>query len=380
MQRAESWSDTHTGRVVHLVGRVTDKVIGFLAPAVDALADSGVEQVVVLVDDLRYRNVLPRFHESVQLVLTPVSSNPLRRFKWALEAFREVLRSGPTRAVQLHGFIPCMMGIWVARTSGVSAPMHYSPTGSESLGPRVGLGRLLRWTVSPTRRRRARPAPVAPHADRRGTGARAGSVASPIEQAFFDVQRHEARRPLIVAGSRINDPRCTELLAQLAVLLSGEALGLSFNWIGSVDQGSRVRLKAAGVGVYEDHEVADRVSRLSPGWIYLAPGGTDDFPMHMVEAMAVGLPCVALDTPYHRGVITHGETGFLCRDEHAIVQCIAELIDSPLLRRRIGQAAREEARERFSALKFRDALFAAYELPIKTMTGIDGSAKDRDAP
>ena len=93
-----------------------------------------------------------------------------------------------------------------------------------------------------------------------------------------------------------------------------------------------------------------------------------------------GLPCVALDTPYHRGVITHGETGFLCRDEHAIVQCIAELIDSPLLRRRIGQAAREEARERFSALKFRDALFAAYELPIKTMTGIDGSAKDRDAP
>lgn len=376
MQRAEGWSEGHTGRVVHLVGRVTDRVIGFLAPSVDALAQSGVEQVVVLVDDLRYRSLLPRFHDSVQLVLTPASRNPLRHWQWALEAFREVLRSGPTKVVQLHGLVPCLMGLWVARTTGVAAPMHYSPTGTESLGPRIGLTRLLRWTFSPTRRRRARPmstvTPPAQFAERRSVGTRAwtGSVESPVDAAFFDVARHESRHPLVVAGNRVNDPRCSELLAQLAVLLGGEALGLSFNWIGTVDQGSRQRLKAANVSVFEAPDADERPSRLAAGWVYLAPGGTNEFPMHLVEAMAVGLPCVALDTPYHRDLIRHGETGYLCRDESEIVQCIAELIDSAPLRQRIGQAAREEARKRFSGVTFRASLFAAYELPIKTATGL----------
>jgi glycosyltransferase involved in cell wall biosynthesis len=347
MQRAESWSEEHTGKVVHLVGRVTDKVIGFLGPAVDALAESGVDQVVVLVDDLRYRSMLPRLHDSVQLVLTPAARNPVRRWRWALEAFREVLRNGPVKVVQLHGFLPCLMGIWVARTTGIAAPMHYSPNGSESIGQVSSFAELL--------------APVR---------SRSGTIESPLEAAFFAVGRNESRHPLVVAGNRVNDPRCSELLAQLAVLLSGEALELAFNWVGTVDHGSRMRLKAANVGVFDVRTAADRASRLAAGWVYLAPGGAGEFPVHLVEAMAVGLPCVALDTPYHREVITHGVTGYLCRTEHEIVRCIAELIDSAPLRAQIGQAAREEARGRFSETKFRDSLFAAYDLPVKTRTEI----------
>jgi glycosyltransferase involved in cell wall biosynthesis len=375
MQRAESWSEEHTGRVVHLVGRVTDKVIGFLGPAVDALAESGVDQVVVLVDDLRYRNVLPRLHDSVQLVLTPAARNPVRRWRWALEAFREVLRSGPVKVVQLHGFLPCLMGLWVARTTGIAAPMHYSPNGSESIGQVSSFAELLRWTLAPARNRRAhRSAPLQTAAGEPGERApadvRPDTIESPLEAAFFAVGRNESRHPLVVAGNRVNDPRCSELLAQLAVLLSGEALELAFNWVGAVDHGSRMRLKAANVGVFDVRTAADRASRLAAGWVYLAPGGAGEFPVHLVEAMAVGLPCVALDTPYHREVITHGVTGYLCRTEHEIVRCIAELIDSSALRMQIGQAAREEARGRFSEAKFRDSLFAAYDLPVKTRTEI----------
>lgn len=378
MKRAESWSEEHAGRVVHLVGRVTDKVIGFLGPAVDALAQSGVQQVIVLVDDLRYRNVLPRFHDSVRLVLTPAASNPLRGVRWAIEAFREVLRSGTTQAVHLHGLTPCLIGIWVARTTGVDVPMHYSPNGAESLGPRVGVARLLHWTVSPKRRRRARPASV-PAVERRDPAAPpwSRSVESPIDTVFFEMARNEARHPLVVAGNRVNDPRCSELLAQLAVLLGGEPLGLGFNWIGSVDRGSKMRLGAAGVGVFEAHAAAERASRLAAGWIYLAPGGTNEFPVHLVEAMAVGLPCVALDTPYHADLIHHGVTGYLCRSEIEIAHHIAELVDSPVLRVSLGTAAREEARRRFSAQTFRDSLLAAYGLSAKSWTAIGPAA---DAP
>src|SRR5437763_1826153 len=70
-------------------------------------------------------------------------------------------------------------------------------------------------------------------------------VESPVSAEFFAAARNEARRPLVVTGNHINNPRSAELFAQLAVLLGGEDLGLGFNWVGTVDHGSMVRLKAA---------------------------------------------------------------------------------------------------------------------------------------
>jgi glycosyltransferase involved in cell wall biosynthesis len=365
MQCGEAWSHPTVGRVVHLVGRVTDEVFSFLGPATQALAESGVKQVVVLVDDLRLRHMLPRFHDGVELVLTPAARNPLRRWQWALEAFGEVLRAGPTKVVQLHGLLPCLIGGWAARRAGVAVALHYSPRGSTSLGPLASAGALLRSIARPDVPERPALARLAAGRQTAGTPhAAVDLVESPVSAEFFAVPRNEARRPLVVTGNHINDPRSAELFAQLAVLLGGEDLGLSFNWVGTVDHGSMVRLKAAQVGVFQVRTASERASRLAAGWVYLAAGGSG-FPSLLVEAMAVCLPCVAIDTPYHRDVIRHGETGFLCRTEQEIVQCIARLVDSPELRRQIGQAAREEAEQRFGEAKFRDSLFTAYDLPIE---------------
>jgi glycosyltransferase involved in cell wall biosynthesis len=76
--------------------------------------------------------------------------------------------------------------------------------------------------------------------------------------------------------------------------------------------------------------------------------------------MAVGLPCVVADTPLHRGIVQHGETGFLCRSERAMIERIAALLDDPGLRVRVGDAAREEARRRFAEHRFSASLLAAY--------------------
>jgi glycosyltransferase involved in cell wall biosynthesis len=368
MRRAEPWSDRAVGRVVHLVGRVTDEVFSFLGPATQALAESGVQQTVVLVDDLRFRHLLPRFHDSVELVLTPAARNPVRRWQWALEAFREVLRAGPTKVVQLHGLLPCLIGAWVARRSGIEVALHYSPHGSTSRGPLASAGTLLRWIAWPGVPQRPALATLAAEGQAEATPPRhpVDLVESPVSAEFFAAARNEARRPLVVTGNHINNPRSAELFAQLAVLLGGEDLGLGFNWVGTVDHGSMVRLKAAQVGVFQARTASERASRLAAGWVYLAPGGTSGFPSLLVEAMAVGLPCVAVDTPYHRDVIRHGETGYLCRTEQEIVHCIAQLIDSQELRLQIGQAAREEAQQRFGETTFRDSLFAAYDLPIES--------------
>jgi glycosyltransferase involved in cell wall biosynthesis len=357
MRRAEPWTASQAdGRVVHLVGRVTDEVFGFLGPATRALAECGVQQAVVLVDDLRFRHLLPRFHDSVELVLTPAARNPLRRWQWALEAFREVLAAGPVRAVQLHGTLPCLIGAWAAKRTGVEVALHYAPRGSASYGPLVDTGTLLRWITASDDTPQRPALPLQPGID---------LVETPVGPEFFEVERNEARRPLVVTGNQFNNPRSAELFAQLAVLLGGEDLGLGFNWIGTADQGSMVRLKAAQVGVFPVRSAAERAQRLAAGWVYLAPGGSRGFPSLLVEAMAVGLPCVAVDTPYHRDVIRPGETGFLCTSEREIVGCIAKLVDSPELRQRMGAAARAEADRRFGEAKFRDSLFAAYHLRVE---------------
>ena len=368
MRRAGPWPDANAAKVVHLVGCVTDDVFRFLGPATTALAQSGVEQTVVLIDDLRFRHLLPRFHDSVELVLTPAVRNPLRRWWLSMEACREVMHSCPPKAMHLHGIVPSLIGASVVRTLGVAVALYYSPHGSKSPALLTNLGRLVMWPMRALfgRGKQRAIANAATEARTLTVMSREAVelVESPVAAKFFDVTRNEARHPLIVTAARMPTPRSAELYAQLAVLLGGETLRLSFNWIGTADPGSLVRLKAANVGVFNVVSDGERASRLAAGWVYLAAGGLRGSPSCLVEAMAVGLPCVALDTPYHRDVIRHGETGFLCRTEQEILACIARLLDERALRMEVGQAARHEARQRFSEVKFRDSLFAAYDLPV----------------
>jgi glycosyltransferase involved in cell wall biosynthesis len=331
-----------TGKVVHLVGFVNDDVFSFLEPAASAFADVGMEQSIVFAYSPQLHRLLPRLHASVRIVVAPPTRNPLRRWLWAMGAFRHELRAGATQGVHLYGGLPRLIGTWMARRAGIAVALHHSLNRVAS---------AAQFRLSPS-----------------GDGAQhaLAHVERPVGPDFFAVPRNEARRPLIVTGSHTSSARSADLFAQLAVLLGGEDLGLAFNWVGSVDDASRARLKAAHVGVFPVNTVAEWASRLASGWVYLAPGGDTGFPSLLVEAMAVGLPCVAVDTPDHRRIIRHGENGYLCRTAEEIVKCIAPLIDSAPLRRQIGQAARLEVEERFDPTRFRAALFAAYRLPPTT--------------
>ncbi len=326
---------------MHLVGSVNGDVFSFLEPATSALADAAVEQTIVFVNSRQTQRLLPRIHASVRVVVTPPTHNPLRRWLWALKAFRRELQAGPTQGVHLYGLLPRLIGTRMAQRAGIAIALQHAPY----------------RRVAPASQVNPPEANSQPPMER---------VQPPISPEFFSVHRHEARHPLIVTGSHSGGgPRSADLFAQLAVLLGGEDLGLAFNWIGSVDQTSRLRLKAAQVGVSAADTAADWASRLAAGWVYLAADGDQGFPSLLVEAMAVGLPCVAVDTPDHRSIIRHGENGYLCRTAEEIVKCIAPLIDSVELRRTIGQAARQDIAERFDETRFREALFAAYRIPIK---------------
>ncbi|MEN3347362.1 MAG: hypothetical protein V7632_997 [Bradyrhizobium sp.] len=366
MRREPQWTEgDNDGRVVHVVGRMTDEVFSFLGPATATLARRGIDQALVMIDELRHRPHLAGLDPAIDLVLVPRVRNPVTQWQMVLKASRLAFARSPLRAIHLHGLLPCLAGAYAVRVAGVGAPIFYSPHGSRSLGKLRGIGALALWLFWPVLRPSRSSAIVNISQETRAfeNWRSVDLVESPVADAFFAVPRNEARHPLIVTGGRNQNARNTELLAQLAVLLSGEDLRIGFNWIGTVDPVSQARLKAANVGVFDVSSDADCAARLAAGWIYVAPGGTRGFPLFLVEAMAAGLPCVAFDCAQHRAVILENDTGFLCASEREMMACIAALIDSPALRARIGEAAREQARRRFGEARFSAKLLAAYALP-----------------
>jgi glycosyltransferase involved in cell wall biosynthesis len=94
--------------------------------------------------------------------------------------------------------------------------------------------------------------------------------------------------------------------------------------------------------------------------MYVAPGSTRGFPLVLVQAMAAGLACVALDCDQYRDIVQDGRTGFLCASETEMVRRIAMLVDDAGLRAAMGAAARVSAHDRFSEANFDDKLLTAY--------------------
>jgi hypothetical protein len=346
-----------TGKVVHLVDLATDDLFSFLAAASSALADAQVEQTIVFVNTPTLNGFLPRIHASVRVVVTPPARNPLRRWHWALKTFRAEIGRSDTRVVHLYGPLASLVGTWVAHRAGVVIASNHSPSSANFPAWFRGLVALVH---------RTRTAPLAAVPARASTSEPTLAVLErPVNPELFSMPRHEARHPLVVTGSHMGDANSADLFAQLAVLLGGEDLGLAFNWVGNVEEALQLRLKAAQVGVIPVRSATEWATRLTAGWVYLAPGSSRGALPQLVEAMALGLPCIAVDTADHRSIIRHGENGYLCHTAEEIVRCIAPLIDSHELRLKIGRAAREEVEQRFGETRFRETLFAAYQLPPK---------------
>jgi len=338
---AEPPESEEDGHVVHLVGPVSDSVFGSIGAITAFQAEQGIGQTVILVDDPAHRHLLPRFHPSVRLVLTPSDTGPLQRVAQSLGALLSAVRAQQTAAVHLHGIIPSLLGFCAFWFKGMPRDVSFSSARSGSMTPSKRLGASGRLALV------GRLPP--------GQQPNEAPAAAAVDAAFFSVERREARRPLLVAGSAERNPNAVALFAQLAVLLSEDTLDVSCNWHGRVSPDSQARLTAANVAVYDVPDTSTRASRLASGWVYVAFGGARGFAIDLAEAMAAGMPCVVWNTTAHRELVEHGKTALCCQSPQQLLACVAELIDSPDERHRLGQAAREEARRRFGAALQTDA-------------------------
>jgi glycosyltransferase involved in cell wall biosynthesis len=73
----------------------------------------------------------------------------------------------------------------------------------------------------------------------------------------------------------------------------------------------------------------------------------------LLQALSAAVPVVALDTPAHRAIITHGESGFLAEpdDRPAFARWTHKMLEDAALRQQVAQAGQRVGRE-FSVDQF----------------------------
>lgn len=355
---------------VHVASRLTPAVLGFLGPACRVLAQRGARQILIAMDDAQSKAAIRSLPDSIRCVhISARSVGPMVIVRM-VQALRSVAQDHDLGSLHLHGLNADLAGTIVLpsiKDSG-ALTVFCSPHSSRLLQWSPGAGALLLRLLDRVMGRTRRHLIVHQHHEARllaslgseGTSLVEGSV----DPGFFEISdsaRPANDSPRIVGSGPQSDARGARRFAQLAVLM-GDAgpRGIRFEWIGHADEVDRAQLKASGA-LYSGYPVtSDRQQRLQAATLFLAPARGRGFPLALAEAMAAGLPCVALDEVEHRDFIRDGVNGFLCKDERQMAQRAAELLDDPVLARKMGVAARQVAWERFSADQFERNFLNSY--------------------
>jgi glycosyltransferase involved in cell wall biosynthesis len=108
---------------------------------------------------------------------------------------------------------------------------------------------------------------------------------------------------------------------------------------------------------------SDVVNLLASAQIFLLITHYEGLPISILEAMRAGLPIVATNVNGIPEQIIDQQTGFLVppKDVHALAETLLKLIQSPQLRQRIGEAAREKFLQEFTKEKMLKKIGKLYQ-------------------
>jgi glycosyltransferase involved in cell wall biosynthesis len=160
-------------------------------------------------------------------------------------------------------------------------------------------------------------------------------------------ERSDDRIDVLYAG-RLTQEKGVDLLADafLAARARDERLHLVLAGGGPEEQRLRARLgeRATFLGWLEGEELATAYASAD---LFLFASRTDTFGQVLLEAMASGLPVVAVAEGGPCSIVRHGRTGVLCAsDERDLAGAVLELAADPARRERLAVAALADVRGR----------------------------------
>ncbi len=169
---------------------------------------------------------------------------------------------------------------------------------------------------------------------------------------------------------------CWVLLEAIKILQSQRS-DLYFVWLGTSSLDSETIEKISGYKVKNDFkfiaadEIGETRGDLLTLWnatdIFVLPSLQEGLPMSLVEAMALGKPCIASDINAIPEAVKDLETGILVEagDANALARAISELADNPILRKSLGENARRTVFENFEETITSRKMIRLYENSIQ---------------
>jgi glycosyltransferase involved in cell wall biosynthesis len=109
--------------------------------------------------------------------------------------------------------------------------------------------------------------------------------------------------------------------------------------------------------------------------VVVLPSVREQFGQVLVEAMACGVPPIAVDAYGPGDIVTHGETGWLVEpdDPVTLANALVYAVNCPSERRRRGELAVADARERFAWPALAEEVAAVYDAARRAVGGLLGA-------
>jgi glycosyltransferase involved in cell wall biosynthesis len=177
-------------------------------------------------------------------------------------------------------------------------------------------------------------------------------LAIPNAVARPTARRSELSNPVVVAAGRLTRQKGFDRLIPAFARVAAAEPQWSLRVCGNGPQGTRLRRLIvkhdASNSIFLLGRVGDVGAQMRAASMFVLSSRWEGLPMVLIEAMSAGLPVVAFDCPTGPAeVVEDGVTGFLIPDGdgEAMAEAMLELARDELMRRRMGAAAAERARD-----------------------------------
>lgn len=167
-----------------------------------------------------------------------------------------------------------------------------------------------------------------------------------------------SERLLVGSAGRVTYAKAPWNFSAMAASLSSEA---EFIWVGGGDTGEVNRwLDPNSVEITGWLPEETAVRRIAGLDIYVSTSLWEGLPVAVIQAQALGIPCVVSGCVGNIDVVEHGVTGYVAKEVEELADRVLQLVNDPELRYRLGENARRLAIPRFDSKRLGPASFQIY--------------------
>ena len=205
--------------------------------------------------------------------------------------------------------------------------------------------------------------------------ARVRHVNNGLDLERFPCQLPAGRRRRVLAVGRLVEKKGFATLIEACALLRDRGVTLDCELIGGGELEGALRTQIDRLGLHPQVALsgpkpqADVVRAIAGASVLATPcvvgsdGNRDGLPTVLLEAMALGTPCISTDVTGIPEVIEHDRTGLIVpqHDAGQLAAAIERLLDDDALQRRLATAARRQIETKFDSRHTASELRAIFE-------------------